>query len=59
MIFKLTQSAARGWRKLGRHQHIPALIKGVCFTDGMNEEWLDGPGSLNTKFPGTHTKIVC
>ena len=38
MLFKLAQIASRGWRKLRGHQHIPDLIKGVNFIDGVNEQ---------------------
>jgi len=37
MIFKLAHSAEKGWRKLRGHQHIPELIKGIRFIDGVNE----------------------
>ncbi len=37
MMFKLAQSAEKGWRKLRGHHHIPELIRGVKFVDGINE----------------------
>jgi len=40
MMFKLAQSAEKGWRKLRGHQHIPDLIRGVRFIDGVNEHQL-------------------
>jgi transposase-like protein len=35
MMFKLAQSAARGWRLLNGHQLLPDVIKGVPFHDGL------------------------
>lgn len=58
MIFKLAQSAAKGWRKLRGHQHIPDLIKGVRFIDGVIEQSADELKSSATKSPTTHTEIV-
>ena len=58
MIFKLAQSAAKGWRKLRGHQHIPELIKGVRFIDGVIEQSVDELKSSTTKSPTTHTEIV-
>jgi len=40
MMFKLAQSAEKGWRKLRGHQHLPDLIRGVKFIDGVNENLL-------------------
>lgn len=40
MMFKLAQSAEKGWRKLRGHQHIPDLVRGVRFIDGVNETQL-------------------
>jgi putative transposase len=40
MMFKLAQSAEKGWRKLRGHQHIPDLIRGIKFIDGVNENKL-------------------
>ena len=37
MMFKLAQSAEKKWRKLRGHQHIPDLIQGVKFINGINE----------------------
>ena len=58
MIFKLAQSVSKGWRKLRGHQHIPELIKGVRFIDGINEQSLDELKSSASKSPTTHTEIV-
>lgn len=41
MIFKLAQSAAKGWRKLPGHQHIPHLRQGIRFIDGISEFQLE------------------
>lgn len=40
MMFKLAQSASKKWRKLRGHQHIPELIRGVRFIDGVSEHQL-------------------
>lgn len=37
MMFKLAQSGEKKWRKLRGHQHIPDLIQGVKFINGVNE----------------------
>ena len=58
MIFKLAESAAKGWRKLRGHQHIPELIRGVRFIDGVIEQSSDELKSSATKSPTTHTEIV-
>jgi putative transposase len=58
MIFKLAQSAAKGWRKLRGHQHIPELIRGVRFIDGVIEQSADELKSSATNSPTTHTEIV-
>ena len=39
------------------HQHIPELVKGVCFIDVVNEQSLDKLKSSATKSPTTHTEI--
>ena len=41
MIFKLAQSAAKGWRKLRGHTHLKDLLQGVRFIDGENEHKLN------------------
>ncbi len=43
---------------LGSHQHIPELIKGVRFIDGVIEQSADELKSSATKSPTTHTEIV-
>ena len=58
MIFELAQSDSKGWRKLRGHQHIPEVIKGVRFIDGVIEQSADEPKSTTTKSPTNHTEIV-
>lgn len=40
MMFKLAQSASKGWRKLRGHTHFKDLLQGVRFIDGENEHTL-------------------
>src|SRR3712207_6265642 len=35
MIFKLAQAAEKSWRRLDGHHHLPKVIRGVTFTDGV------------------------
>lgn len=35
MIFKLAQAAEKSWRRLNGHNHLPKLIQGVRFVDGI------------------------
>ena len=35
MIFKLAQAAEKSWRRLDGHHHLPKVIRGVTFTDGI------------------------
>jgi hypothetical protein len=39
-MFTLARSAARGWRMLRGHKHIPDLMKGIRFIDGIDERTL-------------------
>ena len=39
-LFKLAQSASKGWRKLRGHTHLKDLLQGVRFIDGENEHTL-------------------
>ena len=58
MMFKLAQSAEKGWRKLRGHHHIPDLLRGIKFIDGVNENQLkeeDHRPSQTTTIP---TEIV-
>jgi len=58
MMFKLAQSASKGWRKLRGHQHIPELVRGIKFIDGVNENHLKEE-DLNTSQTTTlQTEIV-
>ena len=41
MMFKLAESASKGWRKLRGHQHILELLKGVKFVHGISEKQLN------------------
>jgi len=34
MVFKLAQTAQRGWRRLNGHELISDVIQGVKFVDG-------------------------
>jgi hypothetical protein len=34
MVYKLAQTAQRGWRKLNGHELISDVIQGVKFVDG-------------------------
>jgi len=38
MVYKLAQSAAKGWRRLNGHDQIPDVIAGVRFTDGVKQQ---------------------
>ena len=40
MMFKLAQSASKGWRKLRGHTHLKDLLRGVRFIDGQNDHTL-------------------
>ena len=35
MIFKLAEAAEKSWRRLDGHNHLPKIILGVKFTDGI------------------------
>ena len=35
MIFKLAETAEKSWRRLDGHHHLPKVIRGVTFTDGV------------------------
>jgi hypothetical protein len=58
MMFKLAQSASKGWRKLRGHQHIPDLIRGVRFIDGVNEHQLKDEDSRSSQTRTIQTEIV-
>ena len=58
MMFKLAQSASKGWRKLRGHHHIPDLIRGVKFIDGVNENHLKDEDSKVSQTRTIQTEIV-
>jgi transposase-like protein len=58
MMFKLAQSASKGWRKLRGHQHIPDLLRGVRFIDGVNEHHLKEEDSRPSQTRTIQTEIV-
>jgi putative transposase len=35
MVYKLIQAASKGWRRLKGANHLPMVIEGVKFTDGI------------------------
>src|SRR4051812_25619819 len=35
LIFKLAQAAEKSWRRLDGHHHLPKVIRGVTFADGV------------------------
>ena len=37
MVFKLTRSAEKKWRKLNGHELIGDVIAGINFTDGVKQ----------------------
>src|SRR4051812_30900464 len=37
LIFKLAQAAEKSWRRLDGHHHLPKVIRGVTFTDGIED----------------------
>ncbi len=38
MVFKLVMAASKTWRRLNGYQHLPRLIQGVKFTDGIQAD---------------------
>jgi transposase-like protein len=58
MMFKLAQSASKGWRKLRGHHHIPDLIRGVKFIDGVNENQLTDEDIKLSQTRTIQTEIV-
>ena len=58
MMFKLAQSASKGWRKLRGHKHIPDLIQGVRFIDGKNENNIKEDSSQTPANANIQTEIV-
>src|SRR3982751_1908942 len=37
MIFKLAEAAEKSWRRLDGHHHLPKVIRGVTFTNGIED----------------------
>src|SRR3954449_6324006 len=37
MIFKLAQAAEKSWRRLDGHHHLPKVIRGITFTNGIED----------------------
>ena len=35
LIFKLAQAAEKSWRRLDGHHHLPKVIRGIKFTNGI------------------------
>lgn len=58
MMFKLAQSASKGWRKLRGHHHIQELIQGVKFIDGVNENHLKEEDGKPSQTQTIQTEIV-
>ena len=58
MMFKLAQSASKGWRKLRGHHHIPDLIRGVKFIDGVNENQLKDEDLKPSQIRTIQTEVV-
>lgn len=58
MMFKLAQSAAKGWRKLRGHHHIPELIRGVKLVDGVNENHINEEDNQTSPNRTIQTEIV-
>lgn len=58
MMFKLAQSASKGWRKLRGHHHIPDLIRGVKFVNGVNENHINQEDSQTAPKRTIQTEIV-
>ena len=58
MMFKLAQSASRGWRKLRGHHHLPDLVQGVKFIDGVNEHHLREEDLKSSQINTIQTEIV-
>ena len=58
MMFKLAQSAAKGWRKLRGHHHIQDLIRGVRFIDGINEHHITDEQLKPSQTRTVQTEIV-
>lgn len=58
MMFKLAQSASKKWRKLRGHHHIPELIRGVKFVDGVSENQIKEEELTPSQTNTIQTEIV-
>lgn len=58
MMFKLAQSASKKWRKLRGHHHIPDLLRGVKFIDGISEHQLNEETLAPSQTSTIQTEIV-
>ncbi len=58
MMFKLAQSASKGWKKLRGHHHIPDIIRGAKFIDGVNEQQLKEEATKPSQIRTIQTEIV-
>lgn len=58
MMFKLAESASKGWRKLKGHHHIPELLRGVKFIDGISERQLKETTSKPPETNSIQTETV-
>lgn len=46
MVFKLTRSAEKGWRKLNGAEQLPKVVMGIKFVDGIEEETQEETGKV-------------
>ena len=37
LIFKLAEAAEKSWRRLDGHHHLPKVIRGITFTNGIED----------------------
>ena len=58
MMFKLAQSASKKWRKLRGHHHIPELVRGVKFIDGVSEQQIKDEELTPSQTNTIQTEIV-
>lgn len=58
MMFKLALCASKKWRKLRGHHHIPKLIQGVKFIDGVSEHQIKDEELTPSQTNTIQTEIV-
>ena len=58
MMFKLAQSASKKQRRIRGHHHIPHVIRGVRFVDGISEHQLKEEELTNSQTGTFQTDIV-